>query len=169
MAAINKGDVITADFLNELDRVERRLVLESRRRGPTTVPNTFIGEITTTGPNGEADYTDSRYWIKAVYISNTGSDPNAKVTLDDFDSGNPIYQVITATNFSEYVDDTHGMAAGTPVFIHQDSDLSENPKPMFWFEHGGAASAKGQYMGQANMETSQNQSGFVFPFAHAML
>lgn len=67
-------------------------------------PLEFYGVIVSTGPSGEADYTDARYWVQSVDITQAAyADINAiaspyVLTLDYW---------VSATNLAEVVAGTH--------------------------------------------------------------
>ena len=86
------------------------------------------GITTALGPDNDADYTDSRYWVKQIYITNSTGDSLDALTYDvadtiDIDgdvytpeSGKTIIRGhhITATNMSEVDAATHLLPVNDP-------------------------------------------------------
>jgi hypothetical protein len=101
--------------------------IRSNQRKPLN-QTCLIGQITTSGPNGESDFTDSRYYVQILQNSITNSvgkfsDPMNFVNRPDnkVSSGNLIY---IASNPAEVVAKTHQLTATTiveifPVYIDQ--------------------------------------------------
>lgn len=85
----------------------------------TKIAAAWPAVITNEGPNGEADWIDSRYWIKRQYVDGATSS-NAQIVLKDdiqqkagSGSGSTQPYVFTATNASELNPigtDTHNLA-----------------------------------------------------------
>lgn len=89
-------------------------------------PISFIGKIHATGPTGQADYTDERYWVNEVVVTNKGGtgtealDLKSKVELEWSDKR----QWVTATNIAEYDASgpgkgTHKLKPGDIVEVHE--------------------------------------------------
>jgi hypothetical protein len=79
------------------------------------------GYIVCRGPDGEYDYTDSRYWVQKAVIANAGGSADAKMLFA------PSGDIITATNLFEYDCDSHNVRANTPVVIEGGFDQSTPP------------------------------------------
>jgi len=82
----------------------------------------IIAKITNTGPNGEDNYADERYWFKSQYIKQTYSqsgDYNTDpVALSDQVVDFPDQSTwSTATNLTEIAGHTHTLAVGSTVII----------------------------------------------------
>ena len=94
-----------------------------------------LAMIVSSGPNGEADYTDERYWVALQAISD--SDPTSKLqTEDDFQdgytasNGSPT-NIITASNLTELGDGSHFMENGQLVWVRGKLDLG-TPQAAHW-------------------------------------
>lgn len=71
------------------------------------------GKIVTAGPDGEADYTDHRYWVQRGYLTGaTATDP-LEVTVYPDTAG--LYEIVTATNLAEEREESHFLREGQPV------------------------------------------------------
>lgn len=105
------------------------------------------GMVWDTGPEGsEADYTDERYWIRRFQIASTAS-ASANLALNAWDQdygaegdrGSPV--IVTATHLSElslnddgtYLDGSHKLTKGTPVFLFQTLDGNTPPNAKWYF------------------------------------
>jgi len=102
----------------------------------------FPAIIQNAGPNGEADYSNNRYWVKSAYCSNTtttwtGGSANAEsnfsptdaITLSANTSPNPYYAWLTATNFAEEIAASHSVAVGTYVWVDSVYDQGTEGQP----------------------------------------
>ena len=90
------------------------------------------------GPNGEADYTDARYWLKRAYIINTSSDATEATKIKEIDSSSLPAELFwfTATNLSERPANTggtetagtHSLAKGTAIYdLRAEIDSGDPP------------------------------------------
>lgn len=91
--------------------------------------NMFWGKIQSAGPDGEADYSDERYWVKQQYCSNASGDNTAAVSFSDKTNG----RWVTATNICEMADGSHDIDADTivPVFAIKDIQTSRVTRYVF--------------------------------------
>ncbi len=77
-------------------------------------PVEFDAVLVNAGPNGEADYTDSRYWFQSVDVAQ-----NANATVSDIATPYVIgadYWYV-GTNLAEVAAGTHSLATITPVRV----------------------------------------------------
>lgn len=70
------------------------------------------------GPAAESDFTDERYYVQLVEITNSDSDPTSKLTFSAIPDTDDRYIYASATNLAEWVGETHNLTAGAivPVF-----------------------------------------------------
>lgn len=110
----------------------------------------FWGIVVDAGPNGEADYTDARYWVAAAYVAEgsgggSGGHPNALLNIQGQPAGSAggsaaYLQVVTATNVAEIMGGTHLLAHGRPVLVRGDHDSGPSGTVRFSFDSGGTGS-----------------------------
>jgi len=101
---------------------------------PTTrlaQPHTIFGLIVASGPNGENQYTDNRYFWQRAIPSNTDTDKDAELEFTAIPSGSPLFSHHTATNLSESKNGDHTLPCGTPIVIF--STQSPSGTIRFWF------------------------------------
>lgn len=112
--------------------------------GIPTSPIPMLAIIQGTGPNGEVNYTDPRYWVKFAYLSqgvgdNTTTKANPKISSD------PDNVTFTATNTMELSASTHSMTVGSVIWVQQLSGRSPDGNTvMQWIVLGGAERPSGQ-------------------------
>jgi hypothetical protein len=116
-----------------------------------TVP--FIGVVVDAGPDGEADYTDERYWVRRSRIDGTDAsvpiptpaDPTTPLTTSywDDDNGDPV--IVTATNLTEnsldketsgiprYEKGPHAVPLGRRVVVWSDIDTANPNNTRYFF------------------------------------
>lgn len=108
-------------------------------------------QIVDTGPDGESNYTDERYWVRSIVPVNTSGDAESKLELDKQDiidisgearvSGSSsaiMYGFwVTATNLAEWLGQGHNLPADTPVLVYPIFD-SRSTNNLHWvFNSGG--------------------------------
>jgi hypothetical protein len=60
------------------------------------------GVVVSAGPNGEADFTDARYWVASAFIANDERDgPNALLRVKPYAVSHPLRRVVVVTNLCE--------------------------------------------------------------------
>lgn len=79
----------------------------------------FIAHITNQGPNAEPDYTDERYWVQSLNITN--SDPTARLT---FSWGSSSLYHVTATHLDELNDANHSLPVDRSVKVVVFEDIA---------------------------------------------
>ena len=79
----------------------------------------FIAHITDQGPNAEPDYTDERYWVQSINITN--SDPTANLT---FNWGSTSLYHVTATHLDELNDPTHALPVDRSIKVIVFEDIA---------------------------------------------
>lgn len=77
--------------------------------------NTFLARITSTGPNAEADFTDARYWLREVCITNSDNDYTSALTFAYPPAGEGRW--LAALNIVESVAGTHNLAIDDTVLV----------------------------------------------------
>ena len=70
------------------------------------------------GPAAESDFTDERYYVQLVEITNSDDDPTSKLTFAAIPDTDDRYLYASATNLAEWVGETHNLTEGAivPVF-----------------------------------------------------
>lgn len=97
---------------------------------------TFVAKISDKGPNGEADYTDEKYWVVPQRVD-AGMANATSETIDD--PGLLAQKAITATNFAEQSagsvgTGSHALPKNLRVIVDAFTDNSDPPKLRFSFE-----------------------------------
>lgn len=171
-----KGDRVGAAKLNQSINAIKQL---RQRMGGAEGPGGAVGmgmppmlaRVTTAGPNGEANYSDSRYWVKFALIDTEGStsQPNTAI-LDIRDRSRSLASptpsdaspdVVTATNLAEaaYSNNAgaHALSDGQPVWVfpvYDSADVqtkrwvfSVQPEYTRLVQVTGSASGGGKYTG----------------------
>jgi hypothetical protein len=158
-------------------------------------PTIELGQIVAAGPNGEADYTDYRYWVQRTGNQITlGVNDADTQTLDieilpdcdDPTSGTGprnsannsgassalLPQIITAYNLDDYASGIHGLPIGKDVkFIWTFFDIptdSTAPGTFRYLLLVGPSLPTPQYDGMGLFTVSQNQLGGKYVSAHPM-
>jgi len=96
------------------------------RYGPP--PEIWHCQVVATGPAGEADYTDERYWLKRVRPNNTDGSAVSAATLGEYAIDavdRAIFNAFTATNLAEMAAHSHNLKVDDPVTCYQWADKSE--------------------------------------------
>src|ERR1700722_16831217 len=88
-------------------------------------PRYFWAQVVTSGPDGESDYTDERYWVQRIEILNDDDDDTSTLDTDVVPDTSPYYAIVTATNWAEYLTGSHTLADDTPVQVWWEYDLSD--------------------------------------------
>lgn len=120
----DKGDKILASDINPLFNLDSKMstvkvgaglvcknfpggiFLDTVKTGKTPIP--LIAKITDTGPDGQDDFDDYRYWC-ALQVNNVDEStetPDSTVSLGGVSSSQPDY-IVAAINLSEYPSGTH--------------------------------------------------------------
>lgn len=78
------------------------------------------------------DFTDSRYWVQAAFISNSTNtvDEAAEVEKYDIDQRPDRFRLLAVTNLFEQPLGTHALAPGQVVSFWQQPDRSTSPAPI---------------------------------------
>lgn len=84
----------------------------------------FLAQVTNIGPNGEADYTDERYWVRGQFAAQQAVDRNgvpifaatAAVTLQP-ETGFDGAEWTTATNMAEISGHSHSLPVDGSVYL----------------------------------------------------
>ena len=101
---------------------------------PFPLGETWLGIITAAGPNSEADYTGSQYWVETAGITNAlGSNPpnTTLPTIEAQSYPNESTRWITATNLAEVPGATHLLTAGALVLVTEMWGLDDSPYYVF--------------------------------------
>lgn len=112
----------------------RSLALDPLFNNPRLIRQSLVGVIVSEGPEGEADYTDARYWVREVIEHSGGKTeedtrkrPKWKRLADFGDPEEPFpAKWITAYNLTEgsinpgsnAEDETHDLAVGGVTLVH---------------------------------------------------
>jgi len=70
------------------------------------------------GPAAESDFTDERYYVQLVELTNSDADPTSKLTFAVIPDTDDRYLYASATNLAEWAGETHNLAEGAivPIF-----------------------------------------------------
>lgn len=124
---------ITGKTWNDLTRNINRLNDEVFSLSKKSAIYKWFGKIVATGPLGtEDDYTDERYWVERVKISNTDAS-TTPLTFTAYVSPEPYDQTVTATNLAEVATDTHYTAINTIVEIYEANDVAVPINRRYYF------------------------------------
>lgn len=137
-----------ADALSEIipyiDRQMRSKKFGKTVGTPLFGGKAFLAKITSEGPNEEVDFTDPRYWVREVIITN---DDNDYTTIPTFaypekPEGISIAQWtqvthwVAATNIPEIADGSHFQLTNDSIYVivHVNSDQGYLPRYYFYQE-----------------------------------
>jgi len=73
----------------------------------------FWARVTETPPDGQSRYRDNRYWVERIEFDPSG----LAFRIDSFPEPRGLDRPITATNLAEDDYKSHGVPAGTPVWV----------------------------------------------------
>lgn len=155
---------------------------------PANYRVTLIGQIVNYGPTtgdppvAQPDYSDNRYWVRAMYIKRMAG-PRAIVKLLPsralLDG-----RLITVVNLAEQVGTVttllsqtecsfpggHGLSPGTFVEIFPLSgSRTDGDEFAHWVMFAGGLESRGQYQWMGHVMVSNNQDGWDFDRVHPLL
>ena len=90
--------------------------------GPRLPASLWLGEVFGFGPESEPDYSDERYWVQAIYLTNFINDPIQRLSYSTYPPANPNHKWITAHNLGEVITGTHTIRPGELVVIREELD-----------------------------------------------
>jgi hypothetical protein len=61
----------------------------------------MVGKVVYSGPSGEADYTDKRYWVRSVYCNASDGTKTTAATFATYATTSDGHRWVTATNIAE--------------------------------------------------------------------
>ena len=96
----------------------------------------IIGKIVTAGPGGVSDYSTAQYWVQIENCSSNDSTGATPLTFADASWTPPPPLILTGTNLSEFIANTHTLSAGAIVKLHALIDAGGNVQ--YVFTMGGA-------------------------------
>ena len=105
--------------------------------GPSTIIN-WPATIVLKGPKKAKDYTDNRYWVKRVTITNKDNDPRSKLDFKVLDKDDDsLFRHVVVTNISEHTEATHYLPEDFIVQVFSSFDRSD-PVPIikYWMYAG---------------------------------
>lgn len=114
----------------------------------TRVGESWIGVIVATGPNGEADYDDARYWVKRQYLRSGGEAFGDDIPPTDGSGRYVDPYPVTAINLAEAAPDSlgtsHLLAVDGTVLVRVNTllDCSNPPKICHTFSRFGPSGVK---------------------------
>ena len=147
LPAWHSGDDVTPSRMNAMQTPAmmlgrgRATVTQFPDRAATIyVPKTLVqfryrslGIITDKGPNNEADYTGCQYWVKIARCTNPASDaPTEKLKGEAWPADSDFGGTITATNWSERLNDTHQLTVGSFVIVECILDAGPAQGPRYY-------------------------------------
>jgi hypothetical protein len=131
-----RGDSLLASHLQQPVTVLRKLLgrpsaqvgHQRLERGGFTFVVT-LGKIVTSGPEGEADFTNEQYWVKPQYVEEGAQDDPITLTditpPDEFTedgTADPNANIKPVTNLAELKDGTHRLKEGRFVWFFAVTD-----------------------------------------------
>jgi hypothetical protein len=143
LRAWSKDNRLSAGHLNEspnaINQILYALASSEQQDGtPAITTECWPGIISATGPNGQADFTDERYWVARSFIK--GAAPNSQITVQQevtasgssgttpsgVGSDQNASNIFVVSNFLEMKTHLHSVAAGVPVWVwaYWDSGLT---------------------------------------------
>ncbi len=147
------GDQLTTDrftswvkALQELQKLAVRDVQSPLWRDGNTlgavIPalSGIIGKVVSTGPGGAGDYSTAQYWVQIENCSSNDSTGATPLTFADASWTPPPPLILTATNLSEFIANTHTLSAGAIVKLHALIDAGGNVQYVFTMGGAGGAS-----------------------------
>lgn len=111
--------------------IDIRSILDHRRISPMfaeprDVParkadaRLVAGIVRETGPSGEEDFEDARYWVAIGMCDNRSSSPDDRIVIRELTDERR--NVVAATNLAEVIDQTHLVEHGSIVLLHNDAN-----------------------------------------------
>ena len=70
-----------SEMMPFVDRQMRSTDTRNLPKKPLVGDKAFLAKITYLGPSSQVDYTDARYWVREVIISNTDNDCTTNLTF----------------------------------------------------------------------------------------
>jgi hypothetical protein len=134
LRAWSKDNRLSAGHLNESPNAINQILYalasgEQQNGAPAITTEYWPGIISATGPNGQADFTDERYWVARSFIK--GAAPNSQITVQQevtasgssgttpsgVGSDQNASNIFVVSNFLEMKTHLHSVAAGVPVWV----------------------------------------------------
>ena len=168
--ALSQVQRCVADNLTPQDAV--------RRIGAADV---YLASIQGSGPNGENDYSDSRYWLQLsdpspfsnpaarsgkAHYSKDGTGIEELQVIDKNTGARSTW--VTATNLSEFANNTHLMGPGDIVVVCGFPDPVDPLKKWYAFTGVFTQTDLGEIQYQVKQMVSDNQAGWDFVRAHPL-
>lgn len=74
--------------------------------------------VKSTGPSGQADYSNNGYWCRRCILDNSDSDTTTLLSFTEItDTEHPLYSYITAWNLSEQDSETHSVPVDSLIHV----------------------------------------------------
>jgi hypothetical protein len=100
----------------------------------------IVGKIVATGPGSAPDYSTAQYWVQIENCSSNDSTGATPLTFADASWTPPPPVILTATNLSEFIANTHTLSAGAIVKLHTLIDAGGNVQYVFTMGGSGGTS-----------------------------
>lgn len=132
-----KGKLATTRITNEIVRAVNDLAPMTHSGVTPDNPvytGPFLAKIVAEGPEGEDDFEDNRYWVKACHTANPEEDDETeKAVIEEIAEDEPGYFHVVATNLSENIESSHAIPVNTivQVFIEPDGFSPEKVRHVF--------------------------------------
>lgn len=107
-----------------------------------SAPRFMPGIVTNEGPNGEPDYVDARYWIRAAFVQTPAQAGEIKYV--PYSLPHERTSTFTAFNIAEHETGSHSLTAGTAIAFSWFDSFEREPKRLYWFDRnvGGGAEVR---------------------------
>ena len=128
-----------------IDQQMRTTKFDKRTRTPLFGGRAFLAKLTSAGPNGEADFTDPRYWTREVIITNSDNDYTSELTFAypekptnlDMEDWRQVTHWTVATNIHEIIADSHDLPINDSLLIVVSIYSDQNGLSRYTFETPG--------------------------------
>ena len=139
---LGEGAVRALDkALPYIDQQMRTTKFGKRVGTPLFGGKAFLAKITSEGPNEEEDFTDARYWIREVIITNSDNDHTSELTFAypekpnnlDMEDWRQVTHWEVAINTSEIDSETHFLSTDDDVFVTVYIEADQNNLARYHF------------------------------------
>jgi hypothetical protein len=119
----------------------------------------FTARIRDSGPDGESDFDDERYWFEAVYNSNPDTDKDVTSPLEWEAFEEEFGLISNASNLAEMIDQTHTLPVDRIIDVI--AVPAANGTIRYYFDAGGAGGiTPGEEQYDVYQMIAQNEPGW---------
>lgn len=116
--------------------------LETDGRKPAISPSdeSWVGIVQATGPDGQDDFDDNRYWVRRAWCTSASSDALSPAEFAPYQAGTTRYNWTVAVNVGE--SDGHALGEGDVVYVRAVRETLGDLRKRYWFRAsvGGSSS-----------------------------